>query len=209
MSQHLTQNLVDLGRGTLGFDGGSKLGLYHHHRSLSVRPLVVVSREIVPIEVVEVEQPLPQTIERLPLRHALRAGLEGDERRSAHSVNGMNVTAAAVRLVPADLANFEGLGGLGEQRRQLGCVRRLKGCSLDGGDDVRLDAAHQVGLNPTLSASLFAPLVVEPPLIVAGGKARAVDGKVHLDGLKRSRARLNQRFQHSVDRRPAKQPSER
>ena len=192
MTQNLAQNLVHLSNGSLCPNRSPKLSLYHAECGFDIRPLVIVLQETVSIEVVEVPHSVPQPIElMMVVSHASRVHLEGDIGCATNGLNGMEITPIRISLISRDLVNIERLGGLGYQSRELGCISRFIGCSLDTGDNVGFDTAHQVSLNPILMAANLAPFVVEPASIGAGGEARGINGKISFDCFQRACALLN------------------
>jgi len=57
MTQHLTENFIDLSDRRLGTNRSPELALNHREGRLNIRPLVVVSQERILVEVVEVPHP--------------------------------------------------------------------------------------------------------------------------------------------------------
>ena len=68
MAKNLAENLVNLSGRTLGPDRTAKLGLNHREGSLDIRPLVIVGKKRISIEVVEMPHALPEfTVWLMPL----------------------------------------------------------------------------------------------------------------------------------------------
>lgn len=59
MSKHLTQRLIKLRRFSLATKAFPELGFDHAKGSLYVRAFVVMSKKLIPVEVVEVKQAGP------------------------------------------------------------------------------------------------------------------------------------------------------
>lgn len=195
MCQHLTENLIDLSHGALGFHGSAKLGLDHRHGGLGVRPLVIVSVEIVAVEIVQVPCASPEPIERLLTRRSSRALLKGNVGGSADLLDGVEALAAGVRFVGGYFVDRELARRLRYQTRELRVIRRLCGRRLHRRYDVGLDSDHEVRLDPSLARSFLAPFVVEPAGIGRCGKASRVGSEIVFDHAQRGGGLLYQRGQ--------------
>lgn len=115
MGQYLTQHLIDLSRRTLGFHGGTELGLYRGHGRLGVVALMIMRRKSIPLEIVVVPHLAPQPIRLVFLRHSLSTVFERDICRATGCMNRADIPAAAVRLVRAHFSNgVKGLGSGGQ-----------------------------------------------------------------------------------------------
>src|SRR5207249_6399499 len=108
---------------------------------------------------------------------------------------GLVVPDAAVRLVGRYFGHGEGFRGLLNQPRELRRIVRVTTGNLDCRDHVRLDAAHDVGLDPRVlpTRGLAAVLVIEPRFKAAGRKPGGIDCEVNLNRLQWAAALGDQR----------------
>lgn len=196
VAQHLGERFVDLGRVGLTAERVAKLTLDHAERRFDVAPLAVVGQELV-AAVHEVPVGLcPRAA--APAARSVRAGarargLEGDERRATDASDGFGVADAAVGLVSRHVSDGEGTRGRFDKRGQVRRVMGITPMNLNSGDDVRLDAAHDVRLDPRVLTARRAVLVIEPQFKSAGCKARRAYGEINLNGLERRAALGDQR----------------
>ena len=111
MTQNLTEDFINLSNRGLGSDTGSKFGLNHVEGSFYIRPLMVMSQKLFPIEVVVVPRSLPETIIcAMPLRSGA-VGLERDIRRSVYSYYSVEILFAGISLISRHFINIERLNG--------------------------------------------------------------------------------------------------
>jgi len=187
MAEYLTKDFVDLSDRRFRPHKVAKLSFYHRERGLYVRPLVVMLHKDFPVEAVEMPHSVPQAI--ISCRgtsHSPGIALEGNITRATRSLDCVKITTAGISSVRRHLVDSECLGGFFQQGYKLNCVTRFIGRSLDTGDDVSLDSAHQMGFYPCLPAAL-AVFMVEPSGVCLagvclGGEARGINGEVGLDG---------------------------
>jgi hypothetical protein len=195
MAENLAQNLVDLSSRCLSPNRTTELSLNHRESGLHIRPLVVVSQERFPIEVVEVPHSVPQAvIGSCRASHSPSIALERNVGYPAYRLDGVKVLTAGIGFVRRHLVDVECLGGLVQQGDKLGRIARLVRRCLNTGNNMGLYPTDEVGLNPRLPLAV-AVFVVVPPVIDAGGKTRGVNGEVRLDRSQRGGTLLNQAFE--------------
>lgn len=193
MAQNLTEDFVDLGSRCLSPNSTTELALNHIEGRLDVRAFVVVLQEGFPVEVIEVKHSTPQPVKFvMAVLLSCGIGLEGDIGRATYRLDCVEITLDRVSLVSRDLVDGEGLGGLVDQSGKLDIVGGCVGRGLNAGDDMGLDPAHDMRLNPILHTAFLAPLVVKPSGVGAGGEARRVNGKVGLNRPQRGGALLDE-----------------
>ena len=159
---------------------------------------MVVSQKLGPVEVVEMEHSIPQGIVFLLEVSPDRVDLERDVSRAANCLNRPQVLFAQIGFVRRHFPHLEILSrGLDEGSQVWGIVGRGFG-DLDGGDDVGLGAAKQMGLDPLGLFNLTSPLVVEPAVIGRCGETAGVHGEVGFNGLERQCALLDKRLEQGA-----------
>ncbi len=182
MAKNLAKHFINLSNRGFSPNRSPELSLYHREGGFHVRPLMIVSQEGIPIEVVEVPHSLPQPVKiPVPLRLAMNTRLEWNIRRSVDCLHSVEVLLAGICLVSRYLVDIEGFGSGVYQWGKLGSVSRFSRADFNAGNNMGFNTAYQVSLNPSLLASLLAPLVVEPSVVGGGGEARRINGEVSLD----------------------------
>lgn len=126
------------------------------------------------------------------LKHlAHRAGrplLERDEGVTACVCDRLEVLERAIHLVGADLADLEVTTRLIHQRDKRGRVRGILPEDPNRRDDVRLDPARDMELDPGTFRSGDAVLLVVPPFVPARREPGRGDHELRLDRAQRTRA---------------------
>ena len=195
MTKDFTKNFVDLSSWSFRPNRTTELSFNHREDSLYVRPLMVVSQEAIPIEVVEVPHLVPQAVKAMIPLIAFGEGLEWDIRRSPYVFRNVKVLFCGISLIRRDLVDGESLGSLIYQCGKLSTIRRFKRRSFYTGYDMSVYPAHQVSPNPRLLRAFFTILVVEPARIGGCGKARRINGKVRFYRFQGTGTLFNQPFQ--------------
>ncbi len=196
MAEYLTQNLVNLSSRGFRPNRTPKLGFYHAESSLSIRPLMIMLQENVPIEVIEMPHAIPQTIKfMMMVAHASGTDFKGDKGHSAYGLYGMKVLPARIGFVGGDLIDIECLGCSIYQGGELQVVSRFVWGCLNTRNNMSFDTTHQMGFYPCLLAALLAIFVVEPPGICGSSESRGINGEVGFNCSQRAGTLLNEAFQ--------------
>ena len=93
MTQNLTQNLVNLGNRGFGANRPAELAFNHAESSLDIRPLVIMLKEGIPIEVIEVPHSIPKPIKLIASLTSFRIAFERDIGYCIYSLNCMETIA--------------------------------------------------------------------------------------------------------------------
>jgi len=196
MTQDFAKDFVDLSDRGLSPDRTPKFALNHKEGRLNIRPLVVMLHKGFLVEIVEVPHSVPQAV-KLMMMVALTSGVRPKRYvgRSADSLNSPQIPPVGIGFVRRDLIDVESLSRFLHQHGQLGVVSREMWGSLSTGDDMGFDTAHDMSLNPSLSAAFLAPLVVKPSGEGAGGEASRINGKVGLNRPQGASRLLNEGFE--------------
>jgi len=186
MRENLQQNLVDLSSLRLRPNGVSELPFHHAERSFDIRTTVVVS----------VERFLIQDeigVKALPHWRTFAGSVAFERNVWMGSVrfNVSQIGIREIRFVGADFSHIEPFGGVVQQSGQHRRVVDIAGSDFNGYDDIRLDATHDVGLEPPSLRFFFAPLVVKPAIEPASRKPRAIGGELRFNRAKRCGAHFN------------------
>ncbi len=195
MTKHFAQNLVDLSSRSLSPNRTAELSLYHREGGFDIRPLMVMLQEDIPVEVVEVPHPLPETIKTVITLTALRIVFEGYIRRSVYCHYSVKVLFAGVCLISRHFTDGKHFSCRLYQWGKLRSVSRFGWGCLNTGNDMSLDTADKMRLNPSLPTAFLSPLVVEPSGINTGGEAGGVNGEVCLDHLQWAGTLLDDGFE--------------
>jgi hypothetical protein len=118
---------------------------------------MVMSQEVSPLE-------LEVVVHLLPISSAIASvmGCEGNKRSSPDTSDSVRILPRRITLVCGNLRNAKVLGsGSNKSREQRGIVGRSS-VNLDGGNDIRLDAAHQMTFDPIVLDPFLAVLHVKP-----------------------------------------------
>ena len=115
----------------------------------------------------------------------------------------LKVVFRQVGFVGADFLHHEASARRFDERLEVVSVVRVTLRDFNRRDDVRLDAAHQVNLDPIALRHDFriAVLRVNPLVKATGRKARRVNRKLGLNRLQRQTAFLNEHCEHWRQRR--------
>lgn len=196
MTEHFAQHFVNLSSRRLAANRAAELRLNHGEGSLYVRPLVIMSQEAFPIEVVEVPHFIPETVKLVVMvSHACRIDLERDERCPADCLDCMKVSPVRICFISRNLVDVEGLGGRVHQGGKLNVISRLIRGSFYACHNMGVHPAHQMSLNPSLFAPFLAVFVVKPSGIGGGSEARRVNCEVSLYRSQWACALFNEGFQ--------------
>ena len=188
MTQYLTKNLVDHRHVGLASKTIAEFSLHHRERGFNVRPLVVVLQKLFALELKVMERFVPNAAPIV----ASGVRLESNERLGSDAFNGLKVRPRGVSPISRHFGDLKvlcrGINKRGEQRRVIG----VPTMNLDGGNDVRFDAAHNVALDPIVLLLNNTVLVVKPSREMTGGETRRIDGKIRLNRPQRQRTLFNQ-----------------
>ena len=196
MAKNLTKDFVDLSNRGFCSNHCSEFYLNHGVSSFNVRPLVIMSEEIIPIEVVVMPHSIPETVKPiLFVPNAISSILERNVRSGVQCLYCMKVTATGICLVSRYFVNGEGLSSYIYQLGKLGSISRFSWGYFNSGDNVSLNTAHQMSLNPLSFASDLTPLMVEPSVITGGSEAGGINSKVSFYGFQGAGTLLNESFQ--------------
>ncbi len=173
MTKHLAENFVDLSNRGFRPNRSPEFALYHGEGGFHVRPLVIVAKERISVEVVEVPHTIPEAVKfMVVIPHASRIRLERNVGYTALCLNGMKISAVRVSLVSRHFIDRESLGSCVDQSGKLDIVSRFVRCGFYTGNDMGSNPAHKVSLNPSLLAFHLTVFVVEPSGASSGGEAR-------------------------------------
>ena len=121
MAKNLAKNFINLSDRGFSSNRSPELGLNHGEGGLHIRPLVIMSQESIPIEVVEVPHAIPETVKLMMIvSHASRIDLEGDISRATLRLNGMEISPVGVGFVSRDFIDVECLSCLCLPEREVG-----------------------------------------------------------------------------------------
>lgn len=194
MAEHFTQNFIDLSNGGFCPNRTAELGLYHREGTLHIRPLMIMSQELFPVEVVEVPHSMPQAvITSSGASHTPSVALEWDVGSTAYGLDCMKVTAARVGFVCRHLIDCKCLGGLIHQGNKLDCISRFICGSFNTGNDVSFYSTHNVGFYKSLLTAVAVFMVI-PSGVCCGGKPRGINSKVHFNYFQRAGTLLYKAF---------------
>jgi hypothetical protein len=146
MAEHLAKHFVGLRDGRLASQPLAKLSLNHGERSLHVRAFVVVLHEILLVVLIPKKEPLPHRAAASVRRRRVLA--KGDVRRAAVDENKVQVLLGGIGFVRGHLADLKVPRGRLNERPELRAIARVRVANFNRGDDVRVDARHQVNLHP-------------------------------------------------------------
>lgn len=151
---------------------------------------MVVLKECLTVEIVEVEQSSPQS-------GAFASGVhfERDVRDRPNRHYRREVLAADVALVSRDFGGKEPSCGCAEESWEIGGVIRRTWRDFDACHHVGLDANHQVALKPFVFAPHLPVLSIVPSDKSASRKTTGVHGKVGFHGFERAGAFFDQRLE--------------
>jgi len=197
MTENLTKRFVDHRGIALAAKRVSEFSLHHRERRFNVAPLVVMPHEFVPAKLEVVKHLLPSS----PAKSLVMIG-QRDERNRANGGNRFHVCFAGVSFVRRDFPNLEILSSRLKQRRKLFGIVSVPAKNLYSRDHVRLDANHNVALDPIMLLPNLSVLVIEPTVEAGSSETRRINGKVGFDGLQRQtrfdNAALQKRSQFGV-----------
>lgn len=177
MAQHLAQRLIDHRNVRLAAQGIPKLPLHHRERRLDIRPLVVVRQKLLAPEHEVVVHVAPHPA-ALPFVMVCKRNVWC----SAQDRDRVHIGAARISLVGRDFGYAKVLRCRFQKRRQLTGIARVPLANFDCRNDVSLDPAHQVALDPIVLLPNFAVLVVKPASESGRSETAGIDGKVYLNG---------------------------
>src|SRR5262245_4839864 len=104
--------------------------------------------------------------------------LERDKRQCIGLGRRFQVLVAEIFLVCGDLLELKILGRALQQWHKVRAIVRGPPAYINTGDNLRVDAAHQMDLDPLPIINLTTILLVKPPYKAACTEARGIDRKV-------------------------------
>ena len=107
MAKNFTKDFINLSNRSLGSYHGSEFHFNHAESGLNVRPLMIMSKERIPIEVVIMPHSLPKLAIRLVSLTTLRIAFERDIRCSVYSHYSIKIAFAGISLVSRNFVNIE------------------------------------------------------------------------------------------------------
>ena len=117
-----------------------------------------------------------------------RIALERNERRCVNGLDRCQVLVAQVRLVRRDFGHVKVPGGLLQERHEVGGIVSFPSAHIDAGDNMRVDSAHQMHLDPLAVVDVSPVLFVVPADEAGRGETARVNGELSLHGFEREAA---------------------
>ncbi len=195
MTQNLTKYLVNLSNRGFGTNRTAELGFYHREGSLNIRPLVVVGKESIPIEIVEVPHTIPQTVKWFAPLTTFGITFEWDIWYPIHCLNRMEIITARICFISRYFADIECLSSSIDQLGKLGSIGCFSRSYFNASNNVCFDSAHQMGFYPLGFAPHLTPFMVKPSIVGSGCETRRVNGEIGLHGFQGTGTLFNQGFQ--------------
>jgi hypothetical protein len=183
MTQNLAQRFIDHRHIGLAAQGVAELPLHHRKGRFDIRPLVIVGKEILPVEHEVVVHVPPHT----PAVSLVMVS-KRDVGSRAQNRNGVRVHAAGVSLVSGDFGDSEVLSRRVQQWGQHRGVSRMAFVNLDCGDDIGFDSAHEMALDPIVLLPNLSVLMVKPASESGRSKPAGIYRKIDFHRFQRQAA---------------------
>jgi len=191
MTEHLAQRLVDHRHVGLTPKAISKLPLHHTESGLHIATLVVVLQELIALEHEVVVHLAPRST---PIASVM--GREGDERNGSNAGDSLRVFPSCIALISRNLRDAKVVCRRIDHCRQQRRVVRMAVVNLDSRDDVGLDSAHEMALDPIVLFPNLPVLVVKPAGETRRCKAGRIHRKINLYRLERQTALRDERLEN-------------
>ena len=176
MTKHFTKRFIHHRGIGLAAQRVSELALHHAKRGFDIGPLVIVLQELLALEHEEVVHLAP-----LSAAIPLVMSSERNVRRRANAGNCSRIVATRISLIRRNLGDVEILRSRVDHRRKQLRVVSVPVANLYSCNDVGLDSAHEMALNPILLRNDLAVLVVVPASKPRRSKAGRIHSEIHFN----------------------------